>query len=88
MIAGLRDTLRRRFAAAAPLAFFAGLATLSYALVEGNLGTAYRHRAQVLILFLIFAAVGLVRRRARTSGRAAEGAFAPERTSAPVEVPA
>ena len=32
---------------------------LAYSLVEGNVGTAYRHRAQVLPLFLVFAAIGL-----------------------------
>lgn len=33
--------------------------TFSYALIEGNVGTAYRHRAQVLPLFFVLAAVGL-----------------------------
>lgn len=33
--------------------------TFSYALVEGNVGTAYRHRAQVLPLAFIFCALGL-----------------------------
>jgi 4-amino-4-deoxy-L-arabinose transferase-like glycosyltransferase len=62
VVAGFAIALRRRFAAALPIATFAVFATLSYALVEGNLGTAYRHRAQVLVLFLIFGAVGLARR--------------------------
>ena len=31
----------------------------TYALVEGNFGTAYRHRAQVMPLFFVFAAKGL-----------------------------
>ncbi len=31
----------------------------TYALVEGNFGTAYRHRAQFMPLFFIFAGVGL-----------------------------
>jgi hypothetical protein len=35
----------------------AGL-TLGYSLGEGNAGTAYRHRAQLVCFFLIFAAVG------------------------------
>jgi hypothetical protein len=35
----------------------AGL-TLGYSLGEGNAGTAYRHRAQLLCFFLIFAGVG------------------------------
>jgi hypothetical protein len=34
--------------------------TTSYALVEGNFGTAYRHRAQIMPLFFIFAGVGWV----------------------------
>lgn len=33
--------------------------TFSYALIEGNVGTAYRHRAQVMPLFFVLAAVGL-----------------------------
>jgi hypothetical protein len=60
---GAAAALRQRFAAALPLASFALLATLSYALVEGNLGTAYRHRAQVLVPLLVFGAVGWARRR-------------------------
>ncbi len=60
---GLRHLWRRRRTAALPFVVFASLATISYALVESNLGTAYRHRAQVLVLYLIFAAVGLAVRR-------------------------
>jgi len=33
--------------------------TFAYAMVEGNVGTAYRHRAQVLPLVFVFCAVGL-----------------------------
>ncbi|HSR42549.1 MAG TPA: glycosyltransferase family 39 protein, partial [Longimicrobiales bacterium] len=36
------------------------LVVASYALVEGNFGTAYRHRAQVMPLFFLFTAVGIV----------------------------
>jgi hypothetical protein len=39
------------------------MVTLAYALVESNLGTAYRHRAQVLMIYLIFAGLGLAHRR-------------------------
>lgn len=47
--------------------------TLAYALVEGNVGTAYRHRAQVLPFFFVLAAVGL---------RDAYGAWRSRRTAA------
>lgn len=33
--------------------------TLSYALVEGNIGTAYRHRAQILPFIFVFTALGI-----------------------------
>jgi len=36
------------------------LVVASYALVEGNFGTAYRHRAQVMPLFFLFTALGIV----------------------------
>jgi hypothetical protein len=63
VVRGISHALRRRFVEVLPLAAFVALATLSYALVEGNLGTAYRHRAQVLVLYLLFAAVGIAARR-------------------------
>lgn len=47
--------------------------TFAYALVQGNVGTAFRHRAQILPLFFVFGAIGLqdawalwVARRRRT----------------------
>jgi len=42
----------------------AGL-TFGYSLAEANAGMAYRHRAQVLVFYLAFAAVGVESRRAR-----------------------
>ncbi len=41
----------------------------SYALVEGNFGTAYRHRAQIMPLFFIFTAAGLILLRHRWGAR-------------------
>lgn len=63
VVLGLRALLRRRVVAALPLLCVAVLTTVSYALVEANLGTAYRHRAQVLVLYLVLAAIGLAPRR-------------------------
>lgn len=53
--------------------------TVMYSLVEGNEGTAFRHRAQVLIFFLLLAGEGLAqfvarRARHREAARAAPGA--------------
>ncbi len=51
--------------------------TVAYAMVEGNVGTAYRHRAQIMPLAFVFCAVGIqdmyaiwrLRREARLSVR-------------------
>ncbi len=60
---GVRYALRHNFRAAVALLGPGVVLTVAYALVEANLGTAYRHRAQVLVIYLIFAAIGLVHRR-------------------------
>jgi 4-amino-4-deoxy-L-arabinose transferase-like glycosyltransferase len=57
--------VRERYHVFGPILVFLALTTSVYALVEGNAGTAYRHRAQVLVFFLILAAVGITLRRLR-----------------------
>jgi len=66
---GIRYALREHFRATATLLSFATVLTVAYAMVETNLGTAYRHRAQVLVVYLIFAALGLAHRRRRKEER-------------------
>jgi len=39
---------------------FTVMLTLSYSVFQGNVGTAYRQRAQLLVFYFIFVAVGLV----------------------------
>jgi hypothetical protein len=51
--------VRERYHVFGPVIVFVIMTSSVYALVEGNAGTAYRHRSQVLIFFLIMAAVGL-----------------------------
>jgi len=75
---GFRHDLR---AYTVPLAVVI-VVTFAYALAEGNVGTAYRHRAQVLPLIFLYCAVGItdwyavwVRRRAAKS-RVRRGATA------------
>jgi hypothetical protein len=43
--------------------FVMGTIVVSYSLVEGNVGTAFRHRAQVYPFFFVFVAMGLGRLR-------------------------
>jgi len=70
----LRHRLKETFAI---IIFTVGL-TLVYALYQSNVGTAYRHRAQLYIFFFIFISIGLELRRAareRTRAPAIEPAF-------------
>ena len=69
---GIAHCARERFRDCFQVLLLTGLLTVSYSLGEGNVGTLYRHRAQVLGFYLVFAAVGKeLRRRPRPA--AAEG---------------
>jgi hypothetical protein len=62
---GVRNLIRHHLGSSLmALLITAGL-TLGYALGEGNAGTAYRHRAQLLSFFLIFAAIGIEEKKRR-----------------------
>ncbi len=64
---GMWTQLSRRFTETALPFFVMTSLTVAYALVSGNEGTAYRHRAQVLMVFFVFAAAdGFL--RPKTSG--------------------
>jgi 4-amino-4-deoxy-L-arabinose transferase-like glycosyltransferase len=56
---GMRHRLKESFAICV---FTIGL-TLAYALYQSNVGTAYRHRAQLYVFFIIFISIGLELRR-------------------------
>jgi len=67
MVVGLKHLVSSRLSdALMPLLIVAAL-TLGYALGQSNVGTAYRHRAQVLPVYLIIAAMGVELRRRRFS---------------------
>ena len=53
---------------------FAVSLTLAYALMQGNIGTAYRQRTQVTMFFFILMAVGIVEKRRQRSARVAPAA--------------
>jgi hypothetical protein len=68
---GLRYAITQRFRESLQVLFLTGLLTISYALGEGNVGTLYRHRAQAIGFYLMFAAVGLERRGVGLATRSA-----------------
>jgi Dolichyl-phosphate-mannose-protein mannosyltransferase len=62
-VRGLRYGLKRQFGAILPIIVFAVSLTLAYALMQGNVGTAYRQRTQISMFFFVFMAVGVVQKR-------------------------
>jgi hypothetical protein len=73
MFRGIRHTVRTRLREALQILLVTTLLTVSYALGEGNVGTLYRHRAQAISMYLMFAAAGLELKKSRELqvGRAA-----------------
>ncbi|MDQ3257427.1 MAG: glycosyltransferase family 39 protein [Acidobacteriota bacterium] len=63
-------TVRYRLRQALPILIFTSMLTLSYAVYQGNVGTAYRQRAQLLVFYFIFVAVGYALLKERSEERA------------------
>jgi 4-amino-4-deoxy-L-arabinose transferase-like glycosyltransferase len=60
LILGLWFTIRHRLRRSFVILIFTTMLTLAYSIYQGNVGTAYRQRAQVLVFYFIFVAVGYV----------------------------
>ena len=60
LILGLWFSIRYRLRMIAPILIFTTMLSLAYSIFQGNVGTAYRQRAQLLVFYFIFAAVGYV----------------------------
>ena len=60
LVLGLWFAIRYRLRMISPILIFTVMLTLAYSVFQGNVGTAYRQRAQVLVFYFIFVAVGFV----------------------------
>jgi Ca2+/Na+ antiporter len=60
LVLGAWFTLKHRVREIAPIMIFTSLLTLTYSIVQGNVGTAYRQRAQLLVFYFLFVGVGFV----------------------------
>jgi hypothetical protein len=78
LVFGLWFTLKHRLREVAPILIFITLLTISYSIVQGNVGTAYRQRAQLLIFYFIFVAVGFALFKEKREARSRKGAAARE----------
>jgi hypothetical protein len=63
VVRGLAWILRHRLREAMQILLLTALLTVSYALGSGNVGTLFRHRAQAMIFYLMFASVGMEQRQ-------------------------
>jgi 4-amino-4-deoxy-L-arabinose transferase-like glycosyltransferase len=69
LVLGLWFTLKYRLRQALPILLFTTMLTLAYSVFQGNVGTAYRQRAQVVVFYFIFVSVGYVLLRERSQAR-------------------
>jgi hypothetical protein len=60
MVLGTWFSIKYRLRVITPILIFTAMLSLAYSIFQGNVGTAYRQRAQLLIFYFIFAAVGYV----------------------------
>lgn len=60
MVLGGWFSIKYRLRMITPILIFTTMLSLAYSIFQGNVGTAYRQRAQLLIFYFIFAAVGYV----------------------------
>src|SRR5215207_445212 len=69
LVLGIWFTLKYRLRQALPILLFTTMLTLAYSIFQGNVGTAYRQRSQILVFYFIFAAVGAVLLKERHEDR-------------------
>ena len=60
LVLGLWFSVRYRLRMISPILIFTVMLTFAYSVFQGNVGTAYRQRAQLLVFYFIFVAVGFV----------------------------
>lgn len=65
LISGIVYSVRHRLADCTGIIVFTVGLIVAYSLMQGNVGTAYRQRSQVLVFLFIFAAVGFTLRQIR-----------------------
>jgi len=69
LVLGVWFTIKYRLRQALPILLFTSMLTLAYAVYQGNVGTAYRQRAQLLVFYFIFVAVGIVLLKERSEDK-------------------
>jgi hypothetical protein len=60
LVLGIWYSLKYRLRQISPVLIFTTMLSLAYSVFQGNVGTAYRQRAQLLVFYFVFVAVGFV----------------------------
>ena len=60
LVLGVWFSIKHRLRQMSSIFIFTTMLTLAYSVFQGNVGTAYRQRAQLLVFYFIFVAVGAV----------------------------
>jgi hypothetical protein len=60
LVLGWWYAVKHRLRQVSPIVLFTTMLTLAYSVFQGNVGTAYRQRSQLLVFYFIFVAVGAV----------------------------
>jgi hypothetical protein len=67
-VRGVVFSVKNRFSESLPLLAFTATLTAAYSLMQGNVGAAFRQRAQILVFLFIFSALGTYMAKARAAG--------------------
>ncbi|HJP94626.1 MAG TPA: hypothetical protein VJ875_21880, partial [Pyrinomonadaceae bacterium] len=60
LVLGVWYSLKYRLRQISPILIFTTMLSIAYSVFQGNVGTAYRQRAQLLVFYFVFVAVGFV----------------------------
>ena len=60
LVMGIFFSIRYRLRQISPILIFTTMLSIAYSIFQGNVGTAYRQRAQLLVFYFVFVAVGFV----------------------------
>jgi hypothetical protein len=83
---GIVFAMRRRFAATSALLIFSVTLTCAYSLIHGNVGSAFRQRAQILVFLFIFSAAGIYIKKLRKAGYDADYVLRPDPEAATSQI--
>ena len=60
LVMGVLYSIKYRLREISPILIFTSMLSIAYSIFQGNVGTAYRQRAQLLVFYFVFVAVGFV----------------------------